>query len=98
MKLMTKELLNEFEKIGSQENVEDPIIICKFFNPQGVGTWYMTEYNPDTEIFYGYVTGLQEDEWGYTSLKELESFKGPFKLGIERDLHFKSSPISWFTN
>ena len=28
-------------------------------------------------------------EWGYFSLDELQSYKGPFGLGIERDLYWK---------
>jgi hypothetical protein len=43
MKLVTKALEAEFKKIGRQENVKDPIIVCKFFNPAGQGTWYATE-------------------------------------------------------
>jgi len=39
--------------------------------------------------FYGYVTGLQEDEWGYTSFKELKEIRfPPFRLPVERDMHF----------
>lgn len=38
--------------------------------------------------FYGYVTGLQFDEWGYTTLNQLKAIKFPFGLGIERDMYF----------
>lgn len=90
MKLMTKELERRFAQVGSQEQVEDPLIIAKFFNPAGVGTWYATEYDPVTRIFFGYVSifGGWNDEWGDFSLDELESYRGPFGLGIERDLYF----------
>ena len=38
---------------------------------------------------YGYVTGLQVDEWGYTSFNELSAIKfPPFNLPVERDLHW----------
>jgi len=33
MKLLTKELLMRFEKVGRQEDDKDPIVIAKFFNP-----------------------------------------------------------------
>ena len=33
MRLLTKELEKRFAKIGSQEEIEDPIVIVKFFNP-----------------------------------------------------------------
>ncbi len=90
MKLMTKELGTRFKEVGSQENIKDPLIIAKYFNPSGAGTWYATEYNPKERIFFGYVSifGDLNDEWGYFSLDELESFKGQFSLGIERDLYF----------
>jgi len=39
-------------------------------------------------LFYGLVDGF-EKEWGYFSLKELESVRGPLGLGIERDIYFK---------
>jgi len=96
MKLLTKEILKRFEEVGSQENKPDPLVICKFFNPTGAGTWYATEYNPETKEFFGYVSifGDWNDELGYFSLDELESIKGPYGLGIERDLHFSERPLS----
>jgi len=96
MKLLTLELINTFEKVGRQEEVKDPLVIAKFFNPTGAGTWYATEYNPESKIFFGYVSIFNDwnDEWGYFSLTELESLKGPFGLGIERDLYFTSKPFS----
>lgn len=96
MQLLTKELEAEFKRIGSQEEVSDPIVIAKFFNPTGAGTWYATEYFPEERIFFGYVSifGDECDEWGNFSLDELESFKGKFGLGLEVDLNFIPGPIS----
>ena len=76
--------------VGSQEDIKDPLVIAKYFNPTGAGTWYATEYNPEERLFFGYVSifGDWNDEWGYFSLDELEGFKGQFGLGIERDLFF----------
>ena len=90
MKLITKELEARFEMVGSQEDIKDPLVIAKYFNPTGAGTWYATEYNPKERLFFGYVSifGDWNDEWGYFSLDELEGFKGQFGLGIERDLFF----------
>jgi len=96
MKLLTKALLNRFAQVGMQEDKKDPIVIAKFFNPTGAGTWYATEYDPNDRIFFGYVSifGDWNDEWGYFSLDELKSFKGRFGLGIERDLYFDEVPAS----
>jgi hypothetical protein len=100
MKLMTKELEKRFAEVGSQEQVEDPLMIARFFNPTGAGTWYATEYDPKHRIFFGYVSifGDWNDEWGHFSLHELESFRGRFGLGIERDLHFDEQRASQVIN
>lgn len=89
MKLLTKELEKRFKEVGDQSNESNPIIIVKLFNPCGAGTWYLTEYDPETRIAFGYVTGLCEDEWGSISIEELENVNLPFGLKIERDLYFK---------
>ena len=96
MKLMTKELEKRFAKVGSQEHQKDPYIVAKFFNPCGAGTWYAIEYDPKTQTFFGYVSifGDANDEWGYFSLGELESFKGPLGIGIERDLYWMEMRFS----
>lgn len=100
MKLLTQELVDRFQQVGRQEDKSDPVIIAKFFNPIGAGTWYATEYNPSDKTFYGYVSifGDWNDEWGYFSLTELESLKGPFGLGIERDIYFQETPSSKVIN
>jgi hypothetical protein len=43
VKLLTKEIEGLFKKLGRQEKVDDPIVVAKFFNPTGPGTWYATE-------------------------------------------------------
>ena len=96
MKLITKELETRFAKIGRQD-ISDPTVIAKFFNPCGVATWYVTEYNPETKICFGYVTGLGYDEWGDFSIEEMESIKcPPLNLPIERDLYCGEKRISEF--
>jgi len=96
MKLMTKKLLERFAQVGSQAEEKDPLIIAKFFNPCGAGTWYATEYDPETRIFFGYVSifGDWNDEWGSFALDELQSYKGPLGIGIERDLYFEEKRAS----
>lgn len=56
MKLMTMQLLKRFAQVGRQDNVKDPLVIARFFNPAGAGTWYATEYDPETRTFFGYVS------------------------------------------
>jgi hypothetical protein len=58
------------------------------FNPVGIGTWYLTELNPYTEIAFG-LCELAEKEIGYVSLTELEELRLPMGLKIERDRYSK---------
>ena len=96
MQLLTRALEDLFAQIGSQEDNPDPLIIARFFNPTGAGTWYATEYDPQTRMFFGYASifGDHNDEWGYFSLDELEAYRGTFGTGIERDLYFREQPAS----
>ena len=92
MKLMTADLRTQLPQLYSQEEVEDPKAIAKYFTPDSNWTWYATEFD-GTDTFFGLVDGL-EKELGYFSLAELESVKGPFGLGVERDLWFEPTPLS----
>lgn len=93
MKLMTKAIEKKIPKLYSQEKVNDPIVYVKFFCPWSNWTWYATEYDPETRQCFGYVEG-HEGELGYFSLDELETITGFGGLKIERDLHFKPTPLS----
>ena len=87
MKLLTKADLKRLPPLYSQseKDPKDVLVPVKFFNPGGAGSWFATEFDPVERSFFGYVTGLQVDELGYFSLDELQSFRGRFGLGIERD-------------
>src|SRR5512135_2797405 len=43
MKLLTKELLQSIPPVRSQDEVEDPPVVCKFFLPATHWTWYVIE-------------------------------------------------------
>ena len=88
MKLLTQELRGQFPKLYQDEDTptEEKKVIAKFFTPWTSWTWYATEFDGE-DLFFGLVDGL-EREWGYFSLKELESINGPVGLKIERDLYF----------
>ncbi len=60
----------------------------KLFNAGGIGRWYLSELNPDTNVAFG-LCELTEQELGYVSIDELQSIKGWGGLGIERDKFFK---------
>ncbi len=65
MELLTNKLRKRFQEIGSQRDETGPIVIAKFFNPSGAGTWYLIEFSPEDQCFFCYyVTGLHCDECG----------------------------------
>ena len=89
---MTKDLQTQLPQLYSQEEVDDPKAIAKYFTPDSNWTWYATEFD-GKDTFFGLVVGL-ETELGYFSLKELESARGAFGLPVERDLWFEPTPVS----
>jgi len=92
MKLLTKELINRFKYIGSQEALDDPIIVAKFFHPFSNYTWYATEYDVENKMFFGMVHG-HDKELGYFSFDELNSLRVG-GLPVERDLYFTNKKLS----
>jgi len=96
MKLMTKEIERKLagRPVGSTDgqgvNAE---VVVKYFTPWGAGTWLVTEgeRQPDGDwLLYGKAF-LFEWEWGYTLLSDLERVRGPFGLGVERDLYARGT-------
>lgn len=90
MKLITTELEQTIPLLYATEDtpLDNKMVYAKFFTPDANWTWYVTEYDPNERLCFGYVIG-HESEWGYFSLDELESVRGPFGLEIERDIHFE---------
>ena len=88
MKLLTKEIKEKLPKLYVQEDKgDDAIVHIKFFTPWSNWTWFILEGEETDEgewLFFALVDGF-EKEFGYVSLKELESLKGPGGLGVERD-------------
>lgn len=96
--LLTKENLKALPPLGVQKGKGvDAVVHVKFFDPCGSWTWYATEYDPIEGRFFGLVHGF-EKEWGYFTLAELESVRGPLGLGIERDRHWTPRPASQIEN
>jgi len=93
MKLMTNEIRKGIPKLGEQEHLgKNAIIHVKFFDPCGSWSWFATEFDGE-DTFFGLVHG-HEKELGYFSLTELQSVRGRFGLGIERDLHFGKKTLA----
>ena len=97
MKLLTKEILRKLPRLYSTENtpLAGKTVVCKFFTPDANWTWFVIEGEEQADgnvIFFGWVVGL-EREFGYFTLRELESVRGPLGLPVERDLFFKPRPL-----
>jgi len=105
MKLLTEALKKQLPSLYSQQNEEDPLVICKFFNSMSSMTWYAIEGSPvdedgyfDTDkekvdfLFFGWVYS-DFPELGYFSLSEMQQLKVG-GLGMERDLHFTPKKLS----
>ena len=98
MKLLTAAIKKKIEKspiyTHDGKKPEDVNIICKFFAPWGAWSWFVTEANlldnGDYE-FFGLVENQYGQELGYFRLSELESIRGQFGLGIERDRGFEGT-------
>lgn len=71
-----------------------PLVLAKLFDSCSAATWFLLEYDPVEKIAFSYVTGLVQDELGYTSMIELESIERPFGLTILRDLYFMQKRLS----
>lgn len=92
MKLLTQELRKQLPPLYGQEKLGGKATAyARFFTPDGSWTWWATEFD-GKDTFFGLVEGHVR-ELGYFSLAELRQTRGPMGLAIERDLHFKPTPL-----
>ena len=64
--------------------------VVKLFNPFGIGTWLLTEIDPDAPSIAFGLCDLGYPELGSVCLEELADLRLPFGMPIERDLFFKA--------
>ena len=96
MQLLTNEIRKTLPPLYAQDGDPKAKVYVKFFDPMGSATWYASEFDGE-DLFFGFVDlGLGPGcaELGYFSLKELQSLKRPFGLGIERDILFEPTLIT----
>ena len=83
---LEKELINEFHR---PEDQKTGVALVKYFTPDGSATWYLSEYFPEDDVFYGYCDlGNGFPELGYVSRTELRETRGKMGLHIERDYYY----------
>lgn len=92
MNLLTdeiKELFKQYPLYSQDGKGLDSVVLVKYFNPCGAGTWLITETEEQEDgdwLLFGYCH-IFCWEWGYVMLSELQNLKLPFGLTIERDLY-----------
>jgi len=96
MKLLTQDLKQRIPALYHNEVNKTPthemIVHVRYFCPWNTWVWLGLELLPEEDLFYGYVIG-HFPEFGYFSLAELESVRGPMGLRIERDTSFTPKPL-----
>ena len=104
MNLLTNELKELFKQypIYSQDGIGmESIVLVKYFNPCGAGTWLITEAEEQDDgnwLLFGYCH-IHCWEWGYVMLNDLQNLKLPFGLTIERDLYIpKNAKVKELVN
>ena len=98
MKLMTKKIervLAGFPIYSQDGKGGEATAVVKYFTPDSSYTWYVTEGNrlPSGWRFFGLVFNGRDFEYGYFSLRELETLRGPWGMPVERDLYFDPMPL-----
>ena len=91
--LIPDTILQTIPPLYAQENKQgDAIAYVKLFTPDSNFTWYILEIDSDNNLCFGYVVA-QFNEYGYFTLLELESLRGPLNMKVERDIYFTPTKI-----
>ena len=91
--LIPDDMLKTIPALYSQENEgADAVAYVKLFTPDSNFTWYILEIDDDNNLCFGYVVS-HFSEYGYFTLLELESLKGPLNLNVERDIYFEPTKM-----
>jgi hypothetical protein len=88
LKLITEAIRKSFPKIGETDGKlpSERKIVCKLFSCFSNFTWYCLEFDGEDTLFC-YVKG-HENEYGYSSLNELQNTKWQGVPAVERDMHY----------
>ena len=99
MMLLTKQNKKDLPALYSGENIlpADKICQVKFFHPFCSMTWFATEFDPETGMFFGWVENGQMSEWGNFTLQEMKDLKVR-GLPMERDMWFKPTQMKDIPN
>ena len=84
MKLLTKKIKEQATKQYDEGSDMEQMVVAKYFNPTGNGTWYLMNLADDEDYCWGIVKGF-EVEMGSFSMTELKSLQPR----LQRDLYFE---------
>ncbi|KAB2673095.1 DUF2958 domain-containing protein [Ochrobactrum sp. LMG 5442] len=96
--LLTRELRTALRRNAdvSKRAETDHKPVVKFFTPDAQATWLFSELAADDDTLFGLSDlGHGSPELGYASLSEISALRGPLRLLVERDRHFRADkPLS----
>jgi hypothetical protein len=85
-KTIDRQLFKQYE-LGSDFSKQEAVV--KIFNPFGNGTWFVLNSDPnDPDYLWAIVDLGYGAEVGSVSRADLETYRGRFGMGFERDLSF----------
>src|SRR5580765_4760221 len=92
-RLLTERLRAQLPPLDATQAtpIAERLAVVKLYTPDSHWTWYVVEFDGD-DVFYGLVDGIDR-EYGYFSLSEIESIRGPLGLPMERDAYFKPTAL-----
>jgi hypothetical protein len=90
MKLFNKTIDRQlFKQYSLGSDLSKQEVVAKIFNPTGNGRWYILNSDPeDPDYLWAIVDLGYGAEVGSVSRNDLETYRGRFGLGFERDLGF----------
>ena len=92
--ILSEEQVKRFRELGCQCDSEDPIAVVRYFAPVGSATWFATEYNESTGVFYGIYSDNNTESYTMWDVAFIKKTKLPMWLRIERDKWFKETNVS----
>ena len=93
MNILTHESVQNLPALYSQEDVDDPIVPCRFYHPFSDWYWYPIEGNLQEGLFFGFVRGF-EGELGYFSVAEFKDAEERTGVSFIVDLAFTPMKLS----
>ena len=94
MKLVTKEIEKKLPSLytydgKTKKEMLSTKVVAKYFHCMSRYIFYVLEGDIEKDIFFGYrisPLNVDFDEYGYTPISELKSFKNQYGVPMERDI------------